>query len=162
MTPDDDADPDVVLGALGAELAAAITAALPGWVVRSVERRRPGDDGLEPALAEAAQQAGAAAASDLGPVVTDLLGSDVDAQRATPLQVVRTAVRYPTAVLRAAGVAPVPRDRFAQERFPADPYGLTPASLEDLDPTLGELALRWGAAKARAHRGRHRGFPGVH
>ena len=81
----------------------------------------------------------------------------MDAQRSTPLAVVRGAVSYPTEVLRRAQVPPVPRDPFVSERFPDDPYGLTPASLQAMDPDLGELAIAWGAAKAMAHRRRHGG-----
>ena len=44
------------------------------------------------------------------------------------------------------------RDPFAEERFPDDPYGLTPASLAALDPALAEMARIWGAAKAMTHR----------
>ena len=50
---------------------------------------------------------------------------------------------------------PVARDRFVSERFPDDPYGLTPASLQAVDPELGDAAIAWGAAKAMAHRRRH-------
>jgi hypothetical protein len=63
-------------------------------------------------------------------------------------------------VLARAGVAPSKRDRFETERFPDDPYGLTPGSLEALDPALAEPALTWGAAKAFAHRRRHQGGGG--
>ena len=113
--------------------------------------------GAPPPVQDEARRAGAAAVAAVGPRLAALLGADVDAQGATPLQVVREAVRYPTAVLRHAGVAPPARDRFAQERFPDDPYDLTPATLEALDPDLAETAVRWGAAKALAHRRRHRG-----
>ena len=64
-------------------------------------------------------------------------------------------------MLEAAGVPPVVRDPFAEERFPDDPYGLTPASLAAVDPALAEPALTWGAAKALAHRRRHQP-PTVH
>jgi hypothetical protein len=82
--------------------------------------------------------------------------TDVDAQASTPLSVLRAAVAAPTAVLRDAGVPPVARDRFAEERFPDDTYGLVPASVAAVDPALTDVALRWGAAKAMAHRRRHR------
>jgi hypothetical protein len=39
--------------------------------------------------------------------------------------------------------------------FPDDDYGLTPATLAALDPTLKDPALIWGVAKALAHRRRH-------
>jgi hypothetical protein len=49
----------------------------------------------------------------------------------------------------------VDRDSVSEEMFPDDPYGLTPASLADIDPALQELGLRWGAAKAWTHKRRH-------
>jgi len=73
----------------------------------------------------------------------------------TPLQVLREAVRFPTAVLQAAGVPPVERDGFAEDRFPDDVYNLMPASFADVSPELGELALVWGAARAMEHRRAH-------
>jgi hypothetical protein len=154
---DPDADPDALLAALGADLAAEVTAAVPAWVMRCVEERMADWGGTPGPVQEAARQAGTAAATDVGPRLVALLAADVDAQRATPLQVVRAAVRYPTAVLRDAGVAPLGRDHFARERFPDDPYDLTPATLEALDPALAETAVTWGAAKALAHRRRHQG-----
>ena len=93
----------------------------------------------------------------LGAKEQDGTPADLDAQRSTPLAVVRAAVSYPTEVLRHARVPPVARDRFVSERFPHDPYGLTPASLAAMDPELGEPAIAWGAAKAMAHRRRHGG-----
>jgi hypothetical protein len=102
-----------------------------------------------------AETAGLRAGAEVGVRLRRLLLADVDAQRATPLQLVREAIVYPTEVLRAAGVPPVERDRFTVDRFPDDDYGLTPASLGALDPSLGELSVVWGAAKAVAHRRRH-------
>ncbi len=58
-------------------------------------------------------------------------------------------------MLRASGVVPARRDRFAEEHFPDDPYGLVPASIAAVDPDLLDAAVRWGAAKAMAHRRRH-------
>ncbi|MGH9207304.1 MAG: hypothetical protein ACRD1G_12200, partial [Acidimicrobiales bacterium] len=78
----------------------------------------------------------------------------------TPLSLLRLAVRYPTEVLRRAGVPPVERDPFTESRFPSDDYDLTPASLGQIDPVLAEIGLTWGAAKAMSHRRRH-GQPGV-
>ncbi len=152
-------DPDEALARLGAELADRVVAAVPGWVTRCVEGAlavtHPERDAV---LARAELAAGRAQQ-----VVADALGSlvraDVDAQRTTPLAVVRSVVPYPTEVLREAGVPPAPRGRFESERFPEDLYGLTPATLQALDPGLGDLALAWGAAKAVAHRRRHGGPP---
>lgn len=145
----------------GPALAEAIVAALPGWVERCVEGvlvawcgRADGDVMVE------ARAAGVRAAAEVGPRLRALLTADIDAQRSTPLALVREAVRYPTAVLRGAGVPPVERDAGAERLFPDDDYDLTPGSLAELDPALAELAITWGAWKAMAHRRRH-GGPGA-
>jgi hypothetical protein len=86
-----------------------------------------------------------------------LARSDVDAQATTPVSVMRAAAGAASALLEGAGVPPVRRDRFAQERFPEDLYGLVPSSLKEVDPSLSDIAVAWGAAKAMAHHRRHRG-----
>ncbi|HEX6595944.1 MAG TPA: hypothetical protein VF045_03360 [Acidimicrobiales bacterium] len=135
-------------------LADAIEAALPGWVERSVRLRLGGPTGqVETAAAEAGRQA----ASEVGGAVRRLLEADIDEQATTPLALLRGAVRYPTAVLRAAGVAPVPRDAVQERLFPDDVYDLAPASFADIDPSLLEPGIRWGAAKAFVHKQRHGG-----
>ncbi len=150
-------DPDQVLADLGDELAARVGAAVPAWVVRCVEARlAPGAPERDRVMAQA-EAAGRRAGQEVAAQLHALLGADVDGQRSTPLAVVRAAVSYPTEVLRQAQVPPVPRDPFVSERFPDDPYGLTPASLQAMDPDLGEAAIAWGAAKAMAHRKRHGG-----
>jgi hypothetical protein len=78
-----------------------------------------------------------------------LLEADPPAQRATPLQVVRDAVREPTAVLADAGLPDVVRDHFEERSFPLDRYGLAPRTFADLgDDELGPAQLAWGMAKA--------------
>ncbi|HEX3539029.1 MAG TPA: hypothetical protein VHT75_01185 [Acidimicrobiales bacterium] len=144
-------DAAVDVAPYAAALADGIEAALPGWVVRSVTR-------FVPELADQAAEAGRQAAADVGPRVRHLLESDIDEQRTTPLAIVRRhALRYPTAVLGAAGVPAVGRDEGAEELFPDDPYDLVPASFADLDPELADTGLRWGAAKAFEHKRRHGG-----
>lgn len=135
-------------------LADAIELAIPGWVVRSVRLRLRGEDSD---VLAAAEEAGHRAAAEVGSRVRGLLEADIDAQTTTPLALLREAVRYPTAVLAAAGIPPVERDDFSRARFPDDPYDLTPARLADVDPVLGELGIAWGAAKAFAHKQRHGG-----
>lgn len=120
-------------------LAVAVEQTVPGWVERCVRSRSP-DAPVGDAPAEAARWAAAA--------IRDLGGR-------TPLQVLRTAVRYPTAVLKAAGVPPVERDEFSRERFPDDVYDLTPMSFADVAPELAELGIVWGAARAMEHRRSH-------
>lgn len=134
-------------------LADAIDAALPKWVDRSVRRRL---SPLPPGVATLAKEAGVRAVADVGAAVRELLLRDVDEQRGNPLAVLRRAVRYPTEVLRTAGAPIVERDKFSRERFPDDDYDLTPANWSDVDPTLLELGVTWGAAKAFVHKQRHR------
>jgi hypothetical protein len=147
-------DPDHALAIAGAELAVLVGAAMPAWVVRCVEVRLPGPS-ADPAVLAEAEDAGRRAGEEVGRRLAELLSDPVDVQRATPLEVVRAAIGYPTAVLRRAGVAPVRRDRVDELRFPDDVYGLVPASLDDIDTALAAPAIAWGAAKAAAHRHRH-------
>jgi hypothetical protein len=138
-------------------LAEGVETCLPTWVVSSVERIMVAWAGsVPPEVAVAAEHAAEAAGREVGPEVRALLSADVDDQRTTPLALVRTAVRYPTSVLRDAGVPPVERDRFVEEAFPEDVYDLSPSSFADLDPALAEIAISWGAAKAFEHLRRHR------
>jgi hypothetical protein len=129
------------------DLADAVAQALPGWVLRCVRRRLPhaSDD-----VIRAAERAGEEAAASSAAAIRDLQGR-------TPLEVLREAVRYPTAVLRDAGVAPVERDSFAVDRFPDDPYDLTPAHFGDVDESLVDLGLLWGAMRAWEHKRAHGG-----
>lgn len=138
-------------------LADAVEQALPGWVVRSVDRvAHAWQPGLGVRLGPRARGAASGAASEVGPRVRALLLTDVDAQRSGPLALLREAVRYPTEVLAEAGVPPVVRDEFAARAFPADIYDLSPASFADVDPALHEPGLVWGAAKAHVVLARRR------
>lgn len=147
--PDDLARLDAVADAL----ADAVEAAVPGWVERSVAARVPL---LTGAVRAAAADAGRRAVADVGPQVRALLAIDVDAQQANPLALLRAAVRYPTEVLRAAGVEPGRRDEFAERAFPDDVYDLAPATWADVDPSLHERGIVWGAAKAHVVLARRR------
>jgi hypothetical protein len=138
---------DAALRMHAKELAAAIDAAVPHWIERLVHRYVPAAD---------ASAAAAAARTDVAAGLKTLIAEDVDAQRTTPLSVLRDATRHATAVLRAAGVAPVAREEFAVRAFPDDVYDLAPASFADVDESLVEPGLVWGAAKAHAHLERHR------
>ncbi len=90
------------------------------------------------------------------PELRSLLATDVDAQRANPLAVLRGATRFAHAVLADTGVPAMPRDQFARRSFPDDVYGLVPATWSDIDPSLHELGITWGAAKAFVHKARRR------
>ena len=151
-------DDDAQLLEHGLAFAVAITAALPAWVERCVAQRCdeagvPEDDQLR----AAARRAGAECATEVGRTVTELLTTDPDGQESTPLTLLRKAVAYPTGVLAAAGVPPVERDDFSRRSFPEDPYDLSPATVADVDPSLHDLAMTWGAARAWVHRRRHGG-----
>ena len=135
----------------------AVEGALPGWVERSVARIMTAYAGeVPPEVAAAAGAAGEEARDEVGPRLRALLAEDIDAQRTNPLAVLRGAVRYPTAVLEAAGVPPVVRDEFAERAFPADVYDLAPATWRDLDESVHEPGLVWGAWKAKTFLDRRR------
>jgi signal transduction histidine kinase len=164
MTDDDaaaeddaEAEDDARLAAFALALADGIEATLPGWVERSVERVLTAARGTaDPAVMAEARAAGERARAHVAPRVRQLLTADIDQQRTNPLAIIRGATRYPTDVLRAAGVPPVPRDEQARRHFPDDIYDLTPAAFADLDPSLHEPGLLWGAAKAHVHLRRRR------
>jgi hypothetical protein len=138
-------------------LVEAVEQAVPGWVERSVESRVVAARGSLPEdVHAAASVAGAAAAADVAARLRDLLALDVEEQRANPLALLRTAVRYPTDVLRTAGIPPVARDEFSERSFPDDVYDLSPATWRDVDDSLFEPGIAWGAWKAHQVLRRHR------
>lgn len=133
-------------------LADAIDAVLPAWVERCVRSRltaMPRD------VVVAAREAGQRARVEVGGAVRELMLRDVDEQRGNPLALLRGAVRFPTEVLLAAGATAIERDKFSRERFPDDDFDLTPANWSDIDPSLSDLGIAWGAAKAFEHKQRH-------
>ena len=144
-----DGEIDLALAEHGAALADAVEQALPGWAARVVVERGG------PQLRDAGEAAGRRAAEAIVPELRALLAADVDAQRMNPLALLRRAVTWPAAVLSDAGVAPPVRDRHDREHFPDDVYGLTPMTWADVDPSLHDLGILWGALKARAHLTRH-------
>jgi hypothetical protein len=157
MPPAANPDDERKLATFATALADAIEVSLPGWVERSVEQRLVAWSGsADAAVIEAARVAGAQAAVEVGAEVRSLLALDIDEQRTNPLSLLRLAVRYPTAVLRDAGVPPVRRDEFTAQAFPEDVYDLSPATFADVDPSLHEPGLVWGAAKAHVHLARHK------
>jgi hypothetical protein len=138
-------------------LATGIESALPGWVERCVARLMVAWTGEVPeAAAREAAEAGRVAVTEIGPRIRALLACDVDQQATSPLALVRDAVRWPTAVLVAAGVPAVERDPFAERTFPGDIYDLAPASFAELDPALQDAGIAWGAAKAHVVLARRR------
>ena len=148
-------DDDSVVQDHATALADAIDRAIPGWVRRCVTSRLP-EGASTDAVAAAAGEAGERARAQMSPRIRSLLTADIDHQRTTPLALLRETVRYPTAVLVAAGAPPVQRDEAQERLFPDDVYDLNPATFADVDPALADLGVAWGAAKAWAHRRRHR------
>jgi hypothetical protein len=149
----DDAEARRRLDETGAAIVAGVERCLPDWCVRQVERILDAWGRLDPEArhraAQEARDAGAAAAIRVVADLHELLAADPAVQSATPLEVVRTAYREPSAVLAAQGVPPVVRDPFDERAWPDDVYGLVPRSLGDLgDEELGPLLLAWGLAKA--------------
>ena len=137
-----------VVDEIGKRLATDTIAALGPWVGRCVAEACERAGTTELPAGNETSTAAERCAAEIGPQLMALLSEDVAEQRSTPLAIVRTAVRFPTAVLEGAGVPAAERDAFSEERFPDDPYDLTPTSLADIDPELGSLAMAWGAAKA--------------
>jgi hypothetical protein len=141
----------------GTALADAIERALPGWVEQSVVRLATAFHGrVDDEVRAAGAEAGQRAAIEVSREVRDLLTVDIDDQTTTPLSILRRAVRYPTAVLRAAGVPPVVRDEAQERLFPDDDYDLAPANFADVSPEVADVGLAWGAAKAYSHLQRRR------
>jgi hypothetical protein len=143
----------------GAAIVEGVERELPRWVEREVERIVDAWGRLDAAARDTIRQdarvAGAAAGVRVTARLRDLFAADAAAQTSTPLEVVRTAYREPTAVLERAGIPPVERDEFEERAWPDDRYGLVPHSLGDLgDADLAPLLLAWGMAKAAVLRAR--------
>ncbi len=132
------------------QLADAVAAAVPMWLVRCVvpTARRLGTVPTPQMHADAEEMSRTAAPLVIA-ALNDLLATDVDAQTTNPLSVLRVAVSHPTEVLERFGVAHAHRDGFAVRSFPADVYGLSPATWADVDESLREPGLIWGAWKAK-------------
>lgn len=145
------ADDEHQLDVYGQALADQVELVGFAWLLRLVELRSPGLT----ASADIQTTLGAGATQMVNEV-RELLSRDLAEQHTGPLDVLRRAVRYPTEVLAAAGTAPVERDGFAVTNFPDDVFGLSPASFAEVDPSLHEPGLVWGAAKAHVHLRRRR------
>jgi hypothetical protein len=131
----------------GAWVVGAVTAIVDAW-------GRLDDATRAEALARA-QVAGAQAAARVSAELQALFALDPAAQRATPLQIVRSLRREATEVLAAAGIPPVERDEYEERSFPDDVYAIVPKSAADLgDDDLGGALLAWGIGKARVLRDR--------
>lgn len=123
----------------------AARATVPDWLRRVTEDacRRGGVDpgSFGDDLATAVDGAAGEALDGLAA----LLATDVDRQRTTPLSILRDAATVATELLRARGVTP---SASSGRGHPDDPYDLGPASWADVDASLHEPGLVWGAWKA--------------
>lgn len=137
-------------------LQSALEVSVPAWIERSIEQRYEEVHGsVNQAATDLALAAAARVRDEVVPLLGALLSSDMDEQRTTPLAIVRQAVPFATAALQQLGIPTVRRDAFTTERFPEDLYGLGPTSVAELDELSADLAIVWGATKAREHRSRH-------
>jgi hypothetical protein len=167
-TPADDHAPDAAADAVAgqalmaegsARLIAGVEQLGPAWVVRVVTGLIDAWGKLDPAAradaVAAVTVAGERAAARVASELRQLFELDPAAQRATPLEIIRTLAGEAGAVLRAAGVPEVVRDPFEARAFPDDVYGIvlkTPAELGDDE--LGGALLAWGMGKAKVLRSR--------
>lgn len=132
-----------------ATLLDAARRAVPVWLRRAIEDacRRGGVDPapLRVELDATIDRSSADALDGLA----ELLAADVDRQWTTPLAMLRdAAAARPAAFLRAHGVAPSAPSAPSGHGRAGDGYELGPANWADVDPSLHEPGLRWGAWKA--------------
>lgn len=145
------------LASIAAELAERVEAVVPAWIEGLVVQRVQQWRGeVPPDVAEEASRAGEEAGHEVGPRVRALLTADIDEQVVNPLQLLRVATRHAHDVLDGLGVPEVERDEFARRSFPDDRYDLVPATWSDVDGSLHEPGITWGAAKAFVHKARRR------
>jgi hypothetical protein len=113
-------------------------------VMRHVDR-----DGLDRERAEAllAQRLPAAVECLLADLDA-LFDADVDVQRTNPLAVIRQHLTAVTTILDDLGATVPQRDPFDQRIAPDDRYAVGPATWADVDVSLAEPGLVWGAWKA--------------
>lgn len=143
--------------AISDALLAQLDAVVPGWIAGLVvDRVRQSGGTVTEEVATVAVEAGAAAHDEVMPALRTLLAADVDDQAANPLSLLRAATGHATAALAGLGLDGVERDEFHERSFPDDTYGLAPAAWADVDPSLHELGITWGAGKAFLHKARRR------
>jgi hypothetical protein len=156
---DPEADGHALMADGARRLVAGVATGGPRWVEGSIARIVDAWGGLDApargAVSDAAATAGLRAATRVEAELRALFALDAAAQRATPLEVIRSLRREATEVLKNAGVPEVERDPYETRAFPDDVYGIvlrTPADLGDDD--LGGALLAWGLGKAKVLRAR--------
>jgi hypothetical protein len=141
-----------------------LTEVVEPWLVRmllTTAARQSGREigALDPELLEDLHLSAQREAERVLLEITELLNTDVDAQRQNPLALLRAAAISAGEVLARHGITPVVRDDFEVTTFPRDHYRLVPASWADVDPALQDAGIMWGAWKAAQvlHRRREEG-----
>ena len=121
------------------ELHSTFTAAFPGYLRARIELR--GLPQVEDAVAVATEW--------FEVHLRSLLEQPATEQVQSPLEVLRDALAIPTEALQRLRATPVDRDEAEAGLLPADPYGLVPASPQELGEAAWRAHIAWGVAKAR-------------
>ena len=160
-TWDDETDPGELFALCARRLVDGVDAVFVAWIERLVDEHLGADLPADKhrAVMIDAHKAGMAAREATMPTLRTLLATDADQQSSSPLAILRNAIAFPTRVLIDAGATPVVRDEFDQRMFPDDLFDLSPAGFGDIDPSLAELGMVWGAAKAHVVLTRRRDQP---
>jgi hypothetical protein len=150
-------DDEARLRTLADLLADAVQEAVAPWLMAAAGRlAEVAGRTLRPDEMDRLERVAQTTANDVAPRVRRVLDADVDAGLGTPLAVLRDSTGSFTAALTGLGFEPVIRDGFERRNFPADVYDLGPATFADMDPSLHEPGLAWGAARAHVHLRRRR------
>jgi hypothetical protein len=147
-------DPETLMGEGAQAIVDGVERLGADWVVRVVTQVVDAwgrlDDGARAATIEQARTAGAQGAARVAGELRALFALPPAAQRATPLEIVRSLRWEATAVLAGAGIPEVERDAYEIRSFPDDVYGIVPKAVAELgDEDLGGALLAWGIGKAR-------------
>jgi hypothetical protein len=148
----------IVLTEYGIALADAVQAAMPAFVAHVVEERKAMFAVPSPVATLSADVAklGQTVTAAVDVALREFLASDLDSQRTTPLTIIRSQMAPLNEFLRSIRCAHAVRDPFDESAFPNDVFAVGPHAWKDFGEAVHEAGLRWGAAKAMAHRQRHR------
>ena len=139
-----------------ARLLQSVTAVAGPWAARLVDERLT-TNGLLGLVPEESRLSAVTETERLAiKGLRELLELDAEQQRTNPLAVLRAATAPIGRFLASVGATPVERDEFDQRSFPDDVYGLAPATWADIDASLLEPGIEWGAWKAATIIGRRR------
>ena len=143
---------DIDMESIARELHQVSVAATPGWVKRCIGQLVTkqqinwpvmGDSWLELSVEQAVEF--------IDCELDNLLVTDIDQQRTTPLSIFRAAVQFPAELLNKIGADPVNTSDTVGWKDPSDHFGLTPGNLADISYEVSVAGARWGAAKAGLH-----------